>query len=84
MFDTDELRKNPNAPALRGDLSDLYDALVEAIHDSQTHILGAFYGFSNTLNARHKSQTTAQRSTEERLSVLEDRIMELEQRLNQQ
>jgi len=48
-----------NAPATKGDLLDLRqeisglrDELVVAIHDGQTELLRAFYGFTQTVQAR--------------------------------
>ena len=38
-----------STPATKGDLIDVRDSLVEAIYDSKTEILKAFYGFSETL-----------------------------------
>lgn len=39
-------------PATKGDLTDLEDRLVETIRDSQTEVLKAFYGFSQTVLER--------------------------------
>ena len=87
---TDEDR---NAPATKGDLLDmrdglrqemsgLRDELLEAIHDSQTEVLRAFYGFSQTIQARFAQQDQTEAALKQRLTVIESRVLEIEKRLN--
>ena len=86
-----------NAPATKGDLLDmrdglrqeisgqisgLRDELVEAIHDSQTEVLRAFYGFSQTIQARFAQQDQTEAALKQRLTVIESRVLEIEKRLN--
>ncbi|HEX5235931.1 MAG TPA: hypothetical protein VFW25_11440 [Silvibacterium sp.] len=68
--------------ALKGDLSALRDELVEAIHDGQTELLKAFYGFTQTVQARFKEQDETEAAIKRRMSTLESRILEIEKRLN--
>jgi hypothetical protein len=42
--------------ALKGDMAVLKDELVEAIRDSQTEVLKAFYGFTQTVQGRFQEQ----------------------------
>jgi len=75
-----------NAPATKGDLTDaisnLRDELLEAIHDSQTEMLRAFYGFTQTIQARFTEHDQADAAIKQRLSVVESRVLEIEKRLN--
>jgi hypothetical protein len=86
-----------NAPATKGDLfdlkeelrqefsqglSNLRDELVEAIHDGQTELLRAFYGFTQTVQARFTEQDQTEAALKRRIGTLESRILEIEKRLN--
>lgn len=71
-----------NAPATKGDLMDLRSELVEAIHDSQTEVLRAFYGFTQTIQDRFAEQDQTEAGLKRRISTLESRILEIEKRLN--
>jgi hypothetical protein len=78
-----------NAPATKGDLLDLRqemlhmrEELVEAIHDSQTELLRAFYGFTQTVQARFTEQDQTEAALKRRIGTLESRILEIERRLN--
>jgi hypothetical protein len=67
---------------LKGDINILRDELLEAIHDSQTALLKAFYGFGETVRNRFQEQDQTEISLKRRVSTLEDRILEIEKRLN--
>ena len=86
-----------NAPATKGDVLDLReeltqefkqgltglrDELVEAIHDGQTELLRAFYGFTQTVQARFAEQDQTEAALKRRIGTLESRILEIEKRLN--
>ncbi|HZD49531.1 MAG TPA: hypothetical protein VE178_12385 [Silvibacterium sp.] len=86
-----------NAPTTKGDLldlreelrrdftqglSNLREELVEAIHDGQTEVLRAFYGFTQTVQARFTQQDETEVSLKRRMTTLESRILEIEKRLN--
>ena len=49
---------NGDQPATRADLeklrAELVEQLLEAIHDSETRLLKAFYGFTETVQTRFK------------------------------
>jgi len=81
-----------SAPATKGDLLDLRDELksdmnslrdelLEAIHDSQTAMLKAFYGYTETVKTRFQEQDQTEISLKRRVSTLEDRILDIEMRL---
>lgn len=71
-----------NAPATKGDLLDLREELIETIHDSQTALLRAFYGFTQTVQDRFTEQDQSDVSLKRRIGTLESRILEIEKRLN--
>ncbi len=67
---------------LRSEFQHGFDHLAEAIHDSETRLLKAFYTFAESNQQRLtqvESNTTAVIS---RLATLESRITEVEKRLN--
>jgi hypothetical protein len=45
-----------SAPATKGDLIDLEERLTESMRDIQTELLKAFYGFTQTVQARFQEQ----------------------------
>jgi hypothetical protein len=45
---------NGDQPATRADVEKLREELLEAIHDSETRLLKAFYGFTETVQTRFK------------------------------
>jgi len=67
---------------LRQEISGLRDELVEAIHDGQTELLRAFYGFTQTVQARFAEQDQTEAALKRRIGTLESRILEIEKRLN--
>jgi hypothetical protein len=67
---------------VKGDIGSVRDELIEAIHDGQTALLKAFYGFSETVRNRFQEQDQTEVSLKRRMSTLEDRMVEIEKRLN--
>jgi predicted nucleic acid-binding Zn-ribbon protein len=84
-----------NAPATKGDVADLserlemlrtevqhgYDDLREAIRDSQTEMLKAFYSFAQSNSKRFAELEGNEAAIRSRLGTIEDRLMELERRV---
>lgn len=68
--------------ATKQDLRDLEGRLAEAIHDSETRILKALYGYTQTVDLRLTENKMHQESLEKRVLVLESRILEVEKRVN--
>jgi hypothetical protein len=71
-----------NAPSTKGDLADLETRLTEAIRDSQTEVLRAIYGYTETIQTHLKDLDRSETGIRERMTVLESRVLELERRLN--
>lgn len=63
-------------------LVNLKDELIEAIRDGQTEVLRAFYGFSQTVQARFLEQDQTEAGIIRRMGTLETRVLEIERRLN--
>lgn len=61
--------------ATKEDLVNLKDELVEVFRDSQTEILTAFYGFSQTIQDRFKENDQTEASLKRRLTTLESRLL---------
>ena len=82
-----------NAPATKGDLQGAveqlrseinhqFDDLKETVRDIQTEILKAFYGYTQTTDAKLKESDQADYALRQRLTVVESRLLEVEKRLN--
>jgi len=82
-----------NAPATKGDLQGAveqlrsemqhqFDELRETVRDSQTEILKAFYGYTQTTDAKLKENEQSDIALRQRLTAVESRILEVEKRLN--
>jgi hypothetical protein len=82
-----------NAPATKGDLqggveqlrSEMqhqYDDLKETLRDSETRLLQAFYGYTQTTDAKLKEGEQSDIALRQRLTAVESRILEVEKRLN--
>jgi len=69
-------------PATKGDITALESRLTEAMRDMQTEVLGAFYGFSQTIQDRFKGQDGTESSIKTRMTTLESRLLEIEKRLH--
>ncbi len=81
------------APATKQDLVDLKkdllaadarlkEELVEAMRGIETHLLKAFYGYTETLQKHLGELDRSDGSLRERLGDLENRVIELEKRIN--
>jgi hypothetical protein len=83
-------KDNGHEPATKADLAaleqrltqGLTDAFTEAIRDSETRLLKAFYGFTETVQVRFKTADDTEANLKKRLAVVEERLMEVEKRLN--
>jgi hypothetical protein len=77
---------NGDQPATRADLeklrAELVEQLLEAIHDSETRLLKAFYGFTETVQTRFKDADRSEAGLKERMNILETRLLEVEKRIN--
>jgi hypothetical protein len=71
-----------NAPATKGDLADQEARIVEAIRDAQTEVLKAFYGFAESNRQRVAQLEGNQGAIITRIGVLEDRMLEIERKVN--
>jgi hypothetical protein len=85
-----------NAPATKGDIADLeqkfeqlrgemnhgYADLAERISDSETRLLKAFYDFAQSNQKRITEIEVAGDSMRSRLATIEDRLLQVEKRLN--
>jgi hypothetical protein len=80
------MENDRNTPATKGDLEDLeariVDRLTEAIRDAQTEVLKAFYGFAESNRQRVTQLEGNQGAIITRIGVLEDRMLELERKVN--
>ena len=63
-------------------LTGMEERLTEAIRDSQTEILKAFYGYTQTTEIRLKEREASDITLRQRVGVIESRLLEVERRLN--
>jgi hypothetical protein len=66
----------------KSDLQSLRDELIEVIRDSQTETLRTFYGFTQTIQTRFQDQDLTEASLKRRMTVIEERLLAVEKRLN--
>ena len=70
---------------IRADLAEretrMVDQLTEVMRDAQTETLKAFYGFVETVQTRFKAQDDTEAGLKKRLTVLEERVLEVEKKL---
>jgi FtsZ-binding cell division protein ZapB len=59
-----------------------FDDLKETMRDSQTEILRAFYGYTQTTDAKLKETEASDIGLRQRLTAVEERLLEVEKRLN--
>jgi len=71
-----------NTAQLRSEISHGYNDIVERIHDAQTELLKAFYGYAQGNNKRVAELEGNEGAFRSRLATIEDRILEVERRLN--
>jgi hypothetical protein len=67
---------------LRSEMAHGYRDIVERIADSQTELLKAFYGYAQGNNKRVAELEGNEGAFRSRLATIEDRILEVERRLN--
>lgn len=60
----------------------MLDAMRQMIHDSETRLLQAFYGFAETSHKRFQQTDVTATLLTSRVNTLEDRVFEIEKRLN--
>lgn len=77
-----EARLNERHEILRGELQHSFDDLKETLRDSQTEILKAFYTFAESNNKRLTAVEGNEAAMRSRLATIEDRLLEVEKRLN--
>ena len=77
-----ESRFNEKIEILRSEMNHQYRELVERISDTQTEVLRAFYSFAQTNNKRVLEVEGNEAALRGRLGTLEDRVLEIEKRLN--
>ena len=73
---------NGHEPATKADLQSLKDELLEAIRDSKTHLLKAFYDFAESNQKRLGATETLGALVVDRLGTIERRVTDIEKRLN--
>jgi hypothetical protein len=76
------MSKNGATPATKDDLAKLREELLEAIHDGETRVLKALYGYAESAQKHSLELDRADFSLRERLGSLETRLVEVEKRLN--
>jgi hypothetical protein len=81
--------ENGNAPAtkqdieqLRSEMSHSHDDLIERLTDGETRLLKAFYNFAQSNSKRMTEIEGNEAALRSRLATIEDRLMEVEKRLN--
>ena len=70
------------AEQLRSEFQHGFDDFKEAFRDSQTELLKAFYSFAEGNNKRMTELEGNEAAIRSRLATLEDRLLEVERRLN--
>ena len=59
----------------------LTETLTEVMRDGQTETLKAFYGFVESVQTRFRAQDDTEAGLKKRLTVLEERVLEVEKKL---
>jgi uncharacterized protein (DUF342 family) len=77
-----EERLNSDTTAREERLNQKMDELTETFRDMQTEMLKAFYAFAETNQARLTETERATAALQERMSMMESRLIQLEKRLN--
>ena len=60
----------------------LTETFTEVLRDNETHLLKAFYGFTESVQARFKAAEDDDANLKKRLGVIEERLLEVEKKLN--
>jgi len=71
-----------NAPATKGDLEDARTEIVETMRATHAELLKVFYGFAEFYRHRVGQIEGNQAALITRIGVLEDRLLELERKVN--
>ncbi len=77
-----ETRLNERHEMLRAELGHTRENVIETMRDVQTEILKAFYGFAETNSKRLIEIEGNENALRSRVTTLENRVLELERRLN--
>jgi hypothetical protein len=67
---------------LRTEVHHVHDTLVERIADAETHLLKAFYTFAESNQTRLATTETDAESVKRRVGILEERVLQLERKVN--
>ena len=67
---------------LRAEMNHGYADLAERMHNSETRLLKAFYDFAQSNQKRMTEIETSESSMRSRLATIEDRLLQVEKRLN--
>ena len=67
---------------LRSEMHHMNDGLVERIADSETKLLKAFYTFAESNQTRVATIETESAAVRKRVGSLEERVLELERKVN--
>ena len=67
---------------LRSEMNHQYNDLVERLTDAETRILKAFYSFAQSNNKRVTEIEGNEAALRSRLGTIEERLLEVEKRLN--
>ena len=73
---------NGQSPATKQDLTDMKAELLEAMHDMETRLLKGFYGYTESTQKHLNQLDREDASVRERLGTIEERVKELERRVN--
>jgi hypothetical protein len=77
-----EARINERHEMLRAEMGHTYADLKETMRDIQTELLKAFYSFGQSNSKRMIEIEGNEAALRSRVATLEDRVMEIEKRLN--
>ena len=82
--DIEDLRTemNEKIDMVRAEGNHNYHDLVERIDDGQTKLLNAFYGFIQSIRERFKAEDDMEAGLKKRLTLVEERLMDLERKVN--
>jgi hypothetical protein len=81
-IDTLATEVNEKLEVLRGEMNHNYADLVERFSDGQTALMKAFYSYAQGNNKRSAELEGNEGAFRSRLATMEDRLLEVEKRLN--
>jgi hypothetical protein len=73
---------NESCQMLRSEMQHMHKDLVERLAGIQTEMLKAFYSFTHSNNTRVAEIEGSETAIRGRIATLEDRVLEIEKRLN--